>query len=129
MQQGMGIVRHCVLIVAGLIALAGPTPAVAQNDIPPPIVKTLADPEIPDTYSPWLGAVAGATVATIGVNMWTGGALLAPAIGPAFSGMLGGAWLGTAAMLPLASQSLFQTTTLIATGIAGCSIGYWMLSD
>lgn len=129
MQQGMGIVRHYVLIVAGLIALAAPTLAAAQNDIPPPIVKTLAEPELPDVYSPWLGAIAGATVATVGVNMWTGGALLAPAIGPAFSGVLGGAWLGTAAMLPLASQSLFQTTTLIATGIAGGGIGYWMMRD
>lgn len=125
----MVVVRHYVLILAGLIALSAPTLAAAQSDIPPPVVQTLAEPEIPDVYSPWLGAFAGATVATIGVNMWTGGALLAPAIGPAFSGVLGGAWLGTAAMLPLASQSLFQTTSLIAIGITGGGIGYWLMKD
>ena len=109
--------------------MTAPALAVAQSEIPPPIVKTLDDPEIPDPYSPWLGAVAGTTVAVVSVNVWTGGALLAPAVGPALSGVLGGAWLGTAAMVPLAAQSLFQTTTLFATGLAGGGLGYWMMGD
>lgn len=121
--------RGSVYLLVGMLLLTVPALARAQSDIPPPVVKSLNDPEIADPYSPWLGAVAGTTVAVVGVNIWTGGALLTPAVGPALSGLLGGAWIGPAAMMPLAAQSLFQTTTLFATGLVGGGLGYWMMGE
>src|SRR3546814_16560733 len=55
---------------------------------------------------PWVGAIAGASVAIIGMNAWTAGALLTPAVGPALSGVLGGAWLGLVSATPATAQAL-----------------------
>ncbi|HEY9568200.1 MAG TPA: hypothetical protein VIR38_08925, partial [Thalassobaculum sp.] len=85
---------------------------------------------------PWVGAIAGASVAIIGMNAWIAGALLTPAVGPALSGVLGGAWLGLVSATPAtaqalsaqaaSTQALFQTTTLAATGVSGALVGYWL---
>lgn len=78
---------------------------------------------------PWVGAIAGTTVAIIGVNAWTGGALLAPTLGPVISGTLGGSWLGLSALTPIGTQSLLVNTTLIASGVAGGLFGHWLSSQ
>ncbi|GHD49223.1 hypothetical protein GCM10017083_21230 [Thalassobaculum fulvum] len=114
----------CLLI--GLLIVSAPGLAAAQTDIPPPVVQSLTSPETPTTYRPWIGATAGTTIAVIGVNAWTGGALLAPALGPALSGILGGYWLGMSALTPLSAQGVFQTTSLIAVGVAGGVFGHWL---
>ena len=118
--------RRFVHALIGLTVLAVPVAAVAQSEIPPPIVQSLQGPENAPTYNAWLGAAAGASVAVIGVNAWTGGALLAPAVGPVLSGVLGGAWLGAAAAPPLSVPAIFETTTLAASGISGALFGYWL---
>lgn len=119
-------VRSLIHASLGLMILTAPVAAAAQSEMPPPIVQSLAGVEVAPTYSPWLGAVAGTAVAIVGVNAWTGGALLAPTVGPALSAVLGGAWLGTAAVPPLSAQALFETTTLVASGVSGALIGYWI---
>lgn len=123
--------RRVVLVLLGILVLAVPGAASAQatapmTSMPPPIVQSLQDPATPMRYGRWIGAIAGTTVAIVGVNAWTGGALLAPVIGPAVSGMLGGSWFGVTAMNPLAAQGLFQTTSLIAYGVAGGIVGHWL---
>ena len=123
--------RRVVLVLLGILVLSIPGTASAQatapmTSMPPPVVQSLEDPVTVIRYSRWIGAIAGTTVAIVGVNAWTGGALLAPAIGPALSGILGGSWLGVSAMNPLAAQGLFQTTSLIAYGVAGGVVGHWL---
>lgn len=118
--------RSLIHASLGLMILTAPVTAAAQSDMPPPIVQSLAEVAAAPTYSPWLGAVAGTTVAIVGVNAWTGGALLAPTVGPALSAVLGGTWLGTAAVPPLSAQALFETTTLVASGVSGALVGYWI---
>src|SRR3546814_19334516 len=78
---------------------------------------------------PWVGAIAGASVAIIGMNAWTAGALLTPAVGPALPGVLGGAWLGLVSATPAtaqalsaqaaSTQALFPTPTPAATRVSG----------
>jgi len=119
-------VRRVVHALVGLTFLVAPGVATAQPEIPPPIVQSLEGPESPPDYSPWVGAIAGASVAVIGLNAWTGGALLTPTLGPALSGVLGGAWLGVAAVAPVSAQAIFETTTLVASGVSGSMIGYWL---
>lgn len=112
------------VVVVSLVAVPGV--AGAQTETPPPVVQSLADARGPSSYSPWLGAAAGTAVALVGVNAWTGGALLTPAVGAGVSSILGGAWLGAAALPPLSAQSLFETTTLLASGLVGGGVGYWL---
>lgn len=118
--------RHIVYVLVGFLVLAAPGAASAQSEVAPPVVQSLHDPATPTRYSPWIGAVAGTTLALVGVNAWTGGALLAPALGPALSGVLGGSWLGLSALTPLGAQAVFQTTSLIAVGVSGGVIGHWL---
>lgn len=119
-------VRHVAHIIVGLTVLAAPAAATAQTEVPPPIVQSLKGPETKSPSAPWLGAAAGTAIAVVGLNAWTGGALLTPAVGPALSGVLGGVWLGTAALPPLSAQALFETTSLVAAGVSGGLIGYWI---
>lgn len=121
--------RRLVHVVAGAWLLLTPAVATAQSELPPVIVQNLSDPDAPQVYSPWIAAAAGATVMIVGVNAWTGGALLTPAIGTGLSAVLGGAWLGTAALPPLSAQSMFETSTLIASGIVGGGAGYWLWDE
>lgn len=123
---GDRMVRGLIHAAVGLAMLAGPVAATAQTEIPPPIVQSLEGPETKPESSPWVGAIAGAAIAVVGVNAWTGGAMLAPAVGPALSGILGGYWLGAAAMPPLAAQAVFETTSLVTAGVSGSLVGYWL---
>ncbi len=123
--------RSVVLVILGILMLAIPGEASAQSSapassVPPPVVQSLQDPDTPMRYGRWIGALAGTTAAVVGANAWTGGALLAPAIGPVLSGIFGGSWLGVSAMNPLAAQGFFQTTSLIAYGVAGGVFGHWL---
>lgn len=123
--------RRIVLILLGALMLSVPGTGSAQTTapmttMPPPIVQSLNDPAGPMQYGRWIGAIAGSTVAIVGINAWTGGALLAPAVGPALSGLIGGTWLGLSAMTPLAAQGFFQTSSLVAYGIAGGVVGHWL---
>lgn len=123
--------RRIVLILLGVLMLSVPRAASAQatapmTTMPPPIVQGLNDPAKPIRYGPWIGVIAGSTIAVVGINAWTGGALLAPAVGPALSGLVGGTWLGLSAMTPLVAQGFFQTTSLVAYGIAGGVVGHWL---
>ena len=118
--------RHVVCLLIGLLVLTAPGLAAAQTDLPPVVVESLKEPDTPTPYRPWIAATVGTTVAIVGVNAWTGGALLAPAVGPFLSGVLGGAWLGTAALTPLSVQNVFQSTSLIAVGVAGGVVGHWL---
>lgn len=118
--------RPIVHALAGLTILIAPCAAAAQSEIPPPIVQSLEGPETQSNYSPWLGAVAGASVAIIGLNAFTAGALLAPTVGPTLSGLLGGAWLGVAAVPAPSAQAIFETTTLVASGVTAGIFGYWV---
>lgn len=123
---GVTDVRRVLHAMVGLTLLAVPTVATAQTEIPPPVVQSLKGPESPEAGTPWLGAAAGAAIAVVGLNALTGGALLTPAVGPTLSGVLGGAWLGTAALPPLSAQALFETTAAVASGVSGGLVGYWL---
>ena len=121
--------RPIVLVLLGLLILAMPGAASAQAEIPPPVVQSLHDPVTEAYLSPWVGAAAGASAAIIGMNVWTGGALLAPALGPTFSGILGGSWLGLSALTPIGANAVFQTTSLVAVGVSGGLFGHWLGSE
>ncbi len=121
--------RRVVCLLVGLLVLTAPGLAAAQTDLPPVVVESLKEPDMPTPYRPWVVATVGTTVAIIGVNAWTGGALLAPTVGPTLSRILGGAWLGTAALTPLSVQNVFQSTSLIAVGVAGGVVGHWLGSQ
>lgn len=118
--------RRAAFLLIGFVMLASPGVAVAQSDLPPPVVESLQSPQTRTNYRPWLGATAGAAAAIVGVNAWTGGALLAPVLGPALSGLAGGSWLGLSALTPLGAQAFFQTTTVFAAGVAGGLFGHWL---
>ena len=128
MKRG-GIVRRLVHVVAAFWLVLTPALAGAQDKAPPTIVMGLDDPDSPNVYSPWLSAIAGATVAIVGANAWTGGALLAPTLGTGVSALAGGAWLGSAALTPLAAQTMIETSALVAFGFLGGGIGYWLASE
>lgn len=121
--------RPIVIFILGLLIVAAPAAASAQSEIAPPVVQSLHDPEEIRHITPWIGAAAGTTVAIIGVNVWTGGALLAPALGPALSATLGGSWLGLSALTPVGARAVFETTSLIAVGVAGGVFGHWLGSQ
>lgn len=117
-----------VLLVFGLIVLMFPAAAVAQPEIPPPLVQTLREPGAPARawLGGWVGGILGSTIALVGVNSLTGGALLTPVIGAGASAVLGGAWLGTMAAPAIAAQPIFESVTLATTGVAGGVAGYWL---
>jgi len=117
-----------VLLVLGLIVLMTPATAVAQTDIPPPVVQTLREPGAPARgwLRGWVGGIVGSSITLIGVNSLTGGALLTPVVGVGASAVLGGAWLGTMAVPAVAAQPIFESATLVATGLAGGIAGYWL---
>lgn len=115
-----------ISVLFGLMILAAPGAVSAQSAIAPPVVQSMSDPAEPARYGPWIGAIAGTTAAVVGVNAWTGGALLAPSVGPALSGVLGGSWLGLSALTPLGAQAAFVTTSLVSVGLAGGVFGYWL---
>lgn len=120
--------RSVIGALIGVGMLMAPMVAYAASDLPPAIVLNLDDPVDPPTLSPWVGAVAGAAVVVVGVNAWTGGALLAPTLGATVSNVLGGSLFGAAAMAPLAAQDLFRSTTTIATAFLGGGLGYWLVT-
>ncbi len=121
--------RPIVLVILGFLTVAAPGTAVGQTQIPPPVVQTRADPMDTLQFGPWLGAAAGTTVAIVAANAWTGGALLAPALGPAISGALGGTWLGMSALTPVGTRTFLETTSLVSIGIAGGIFGHWLVSQ
>ena len=114
------------MVFLAFLIMATPMAASAQTDIAPPVVQSLQDPMVAMTVTPWIGAVAGSTLAIIGVNAWTGGALLAPTLGPMVSGVLGGSWLGLFALSPLGTRALLENTTLVAAGVGGGVFGHWL---
>lgn len=76
-----------------------------------------------------LAAGTGAVVGVVALNMVTGGAMLAPMVGPAVSNAVGGNMLGAAALTAPARQALCRTVTVLATAAAGAGIGYWLVSE
>ncbi|MEQ8813273.1 hypothetical protein [Thalassobaculum sp.] len=118
--------RQVVVAFLAFLIAATPMAASAQADIAPPVVQSLEDPKVVMTVAPWIGAVAGSALAIVGVNAWTGGALLAPTLGPVVSGVLGGSWLGLSALTPIGTRALLENTTLIAVGVSGGLFGHWL---
>lgn len=72
---------------------------------------------------------AGAVVGVVALNAVTGGAMLAPMVGPAVSNAVGGGMLGPAALSATARQALCRTTTVLAAAAVGAGLGYWIVGE
>lgn len=126
------------LALMAAISMAG-TETMARSGLPgqavvpagqsTPILTAADAPSTAETASslaqnPWV--VGGAVAGFLAFNAVTGGSLLAPLVGQAASNVLGGAWLGPAALSVAARQVLCRTTTLLAGVTAGAGAGYWL---
>lgn len=107
--------RRLLLALAVISILAAPTSGFAQSATPGNSFSLT---------NPWV--VGGAIAGVVAINAATGGAMLAPMIGPAASNMIGGAWLGPMALSAAARQALCRTTTLVAGAAVGAGLGYWI---
>ena len=74
--------------------------------------------------SPLTGGVIGAASGVLALNVFTSGLVLTPLIGATASNVLGGAWMGSLALLPASAESLFHTTAVAAVAFTSGAIGY-----
>lgn len=120
------------LLVLAIALLAGSIlPAAAQQSgsastapLPPTVVQNIAPIEGEPMISPLTGGVIGAASGVLALNVFTSGLVLTPLIGATASNVLGGAWMGSLALLPASAESLFHTTAVAAVAFTSGAIGY-----
>jgi hypothetical protein len=118
--------RSLILAIALLGVSVLPVAAQQLNTapLPPTVVQDITPIDGGDTISPMMGGVIGAVSGVVALNAFTSGLVLTPLVGVTASNILGGAWLGSLALLPASAEALLHTTSTMAIAFASGTIGY-----
>ena len=119
------LVLAIALFAGSVLPVAAQTAGSASTaPLPPTVVQNIVPIEGEDAISPLMGGVMGAASGVLALNVFTSGLVLTPLIGVTASNVLGGAWLGSLALLPASAESLFHTTAVAAVAFTSGAIGY-----
>ena len=111
--------RRIMFAFVLMVLFGAPTISHAQSVTPNDSAFSLTNP--------WV--VGGAVVGVVAINAVTGGAMLAPMVGPVASNVIGGSWFGPMALSVGARQVFCRTTTLLAGAAVGAGLGYWVSAE
>ena len=119
------LVLATALFAGSVLPVAAQQAGMASTaPLPPTVVQNIVPIEGEDPISPLMGGVIGAASGVLALNVFTSGLVLTPLIGVTASNVLGGAWLGSLALLPAGAESLFHTTAVAAVAFTSGAIGY-----